>query len=710
MATFLLELFSEEIPARMQRPAAEAMKTAFTKALADARLEHSGIRGYVSPRHLAISVTGLPAQQPDISVEKKGPKTSAPQPAIDGFLKSSGLSLDALEKRMVGKDETYFAIIHQKGQPTADALKPIAEKILAEFTWPKSMRWGAYDIRWVRPLHSILCLLDDKVVPVSFGHIKADRITHGHRFLAPAAISLKKADDYEAALEAAKVIVCPERRKAMIQSQAHEAAASKKLELKSDEGLLTEVTGLVEWPTVLVGKIDDAYMDLPPEVLISEMRAHQKYFALQDAKGTFAPHFLITSNMVTTDGGKQVIAGNERVLRARLSDGRFFWDQDRKVSLADWGKKLAGVTFHAKIGTIGEKAERIQKLAVFIAGKIGADVKQAERAATLCKADLVTGMVGEFPELQGVMGRYYALAQKEDAAVADAIRDHYLPMGPDSPVPTEKTAICVALADKIDTLTGMFAIGEKPTGSKDPFALRRAGLGIIRIILENNLRVSLDNLLVAGSYFGSDGKITKAQSTWNVVGTNKEIIPEIRTFFLDRLKVMLRDQGMRHDIISAAFDGSEDDDLVRLVERAKALQDFIVNGDGANLLAGSERARNIVRIEAKKDGTEPEAYLKQPVDAKLLKEKPEQELHAQLGNAKPVIEDHLKNERYTQAMAELARLRPYVDAFFEKVLVNDADKAIRENRLRLLASIDAVLGGIANFSLIESPSAAKKAA
>ena len=715
MSDFLLECFSEEIPARMQRPAMEALKDAFSKALGDARLEFKSMRGFVSSRHLSILISGLPAQQPDISIEKKGPKTSAPQPAIDGFLKSSGLALNQLEKRMVGKDETYFAVVHQKGQPTAAALKPIAEKILADFSWPKSMRWGSYETPWVRPLHHILCLLDDKIVPVQFAHLTASNITFGHRFLAPAKITIHHPSEYETALEKAFVIVCPDKRKAKISELADKAAASKKLSVRKDVGLLEEVTGLVEYPNVLVGTIDDKFMDLPPEVLVSEMRAHQKYFALQNSNGEFSKHFLITSNMTTNDEGKAIIAGNERVLRARLSDGRFFWDQDRNVALTEWNKKLSGITFHAKIGTVAEKVDRITKLASYIANVAKAEIKHVERAASLCKADLVTGMVGEFPELQGVMGRYYALQQKESAEVADAIRDHYLPVGPDSPVPTTPVSICVALAEKIDTLVSMFAIGEKPTGSKDPFALRRSALGVIRIILENELRLPLRAITplpsaaanAATSDLSHKGRGESApQSPSPLVGEGRgEGDNEIFTFFLDRLKVMLKDQGLRHDVIEAVLANNTLDDLLLISERVRAVQAFTESADFENLMAGYRRAVNILTIEEKKDGKQ---FL--AVDNTVFVVDEEKALDKAFVTAKPNFAKALATNDYTAAISALSHLRSPIDNFFDKVMVNDADPKIRANRLGLLNAIRETMNQFADFSKIEAPAAQKKAA
>lgn len=670
MADFLLELFSEEIPARMQTEAARHLKATFTAELEQTGIKCESIKTYVTPRRLALIVQYLPDVQPDVTLEKKGPKTSAPQPAIDGFLRSTGLSLEKLEKRMVGKDETYYAVIHQKGQSVAALLKAIAEKILGSFPWPKSMCWGSNQTRWVRPLRSILCIFGDAVVPVEFAGLKATKITYGHRFLAPQAIPVKNAGEYEEVLAHAKVIADQDKRKAEILKQAETLAAQHQLTMKRDEGLLNEVTGLVEFPNVLIGSIDDAFMDLPPEVLTSEMRAHQKYFALLDKKGKLSAKFLAVSNITTNAGGKAVIAGNERVLRARLADGRFFFDQDRKKKLEDWAVGLEDVTFHAKIGTIDEKTKRIKVFAASLVGYVpNADQQLVVKAAILCKADLVTGMVGEFPELQGVMGRYYALHQKEAAEVADAIRDHYLPLGPESLVPTSPVAICVALADKLDTLTSMFRAGEKPTGSKDPFALRRSALGIIRIILENNLRIPL----------------------------KKFIDDELLAFFSDRLKVILRDQGLRHDIIDAVM-ANGDDDLSRVVARAKAVQEFTATEDGKNLLAAYKRAVNILDIEEKKDKTK---YADAPAILEGKTKTEDMELIQVMTTKMPLVWASIGKEQFTGAMTALSSLRKPIDAFFENVLINDPDTKIRCNRLNILAQIRTIFNMIADFSRIE---------
>lgn len=694
MADLLLELFSEEIPARMQQGALSYLSTSLQK-----HLSADAVQGFVTPRRVAVIIRNLPEKQPDVSTELKGPKVGAPEQAIQGFLKKTGLSLDQLEQR----DGVYFAQTHTKGKATAEVLKDAIEKTLAEFPWPKSMRWGAGATAWVRPLHNILCIFDGQIVPVEFAGLKAGNTTYGHRFLAPAAITITSPDQYEAALEKAYVIADATKRSAKIAAQAQAAAKAAGCSLKEDAGLLAEVTGLVEWPVVLTGRIDDAFMDLPPEVLISEMRAHQKYFALLDAKGNLAPQFLITSNMETTDKGKAIIAGNERVLRARFADGRFFWDTDRKKSLADWAEGLKTVTYHAKLGTIADKVEHISNIAVnrlpdvaiSIASYVDADALKVRKTAMLCKADLVTGMVGEFPELQGVMGRYYALAQGEAPEVADAIRDHYLPLGPDSVVPTEPTTICVALADKIDTLVGMFGINEKPTGSKDPYALRRAALGVIRIILENNIRIPLRDIFLY-SAFRRFEPLPNEMNFEEIRTKFSPIADDLISFFTDRLKVQLKDQGVRHDLI-AAVSALGEDDLVRLVARVNALQELLATEDGANLLAAYRRAANILKIEEKKDGKTYDAA----INAAQLEQQEEKQLAEMLAKTLPHVKTALEQEDFTGAMKKIATLRAPVDAFFDQVKVNADAPEIRENRLRLLSQIRAALDEIANFALIE---------
>ena len=693
MADLLLELLSEEIPARMQADASRELQSRIEKTLKDARLEHSTVTAFVTPRRLAVRVEGLPATQPDISIERKGPRTDAPAGAIDGFCRSAGLAKDKLEVR----DGVYFAVIEQKGQTTKDALLPLMESVLTNFPWPKSQRWGAHALTWVRPLRSILCILGSNIIPVTLGHITASNTTEGHRFLSNGRFAISEPNTYETTLREHYVIASAAERKTYIAEQAEKLAQTEGFVLHKDERLLDEVIGLVEWPTCYIGSFEEDFLKLPPEVLILEMRHHQKYFALKTKDGALANRFLVVSNMLTTDGGKAVVHGNGRVLRARLSDGRFFWEQDNLKPLQEMNHGLEQMIFHAKLGTVADKVTRIGALAQYLATSIsGANAEHVSRAATLCKADLVSGMVGEFPELQGVMGRYYALAQNEAAHVADAIRDHYKPAGAEDSLPTSPTSIAVALADKLDSLVGLFAAGEKPTGSKDPFALRRAALGIIRIIAENGLRLSLRAVLThtleifpSALQQGNDGLVT-----------------ELLSFFHDRLKVMLRDQNIAHDVIEAVQDGGKEDDIVRLIARARALEDFINTDNGENLLAGYRRAANIVSREEKKDGT----LYNSAAQASLLNEDAEKALFAQLEKVAQPIETAIRNEQFSAAMQHVAELRTPVDTFLDKVMVNADNADIRRNRLCLLAQVSGLLDKIANFGLITARESVKKAA
>jgi glycyl-tRNA synthetase beta chain len=669
MPDLLLELFSEEIPARMQAGAARDLERLMVGALTDRGYLFEGAKAFAGPRRLTLAIAGLPAKQNDVREELKGPKTDAPQAALDGFLKKTGLTKDQLKIEKTPKGEVYLAVIERKGRETPHVLAEIIPEVMAKLPWPKSMRWKpGLAVRWVRPLHSILATFDGELVPFSFAGISSGLHTRGHRFLSEGKIEAKRFDDYAQKLKAAHVVLEADERSAIIFEGVKQAAFVHGLEMIPDEGLLAEVAGLAEWPVVYVGAIPDEFMDLPAEILQTSMRTHQKYFSLRDPKtGKMANRFALVANMIAKDGGKEIVAGNERVLRARLSDAKFFWDEDRKHSLESRVEKLKGIVFHAKLGTQFERVERIEKLAGEIAAKIGADVEKARRAARLAKADLTTGVVGEFPELQGVMGRYYALHDKEDASVADAIRDHYKPVGPNDAVPTDKVAIAVALADKLDALTGFFAAGEKPTGSGDPFALRRAALGVIRILLENKLRFPL------------------------------KVSGELLSFFADRLKVALKEKGVRHDLIDAVFSIGHEDDLVRLVAKVEALQAFLKTDDGTNLLAGYKRAANILKVEEKKDG---KTFIGE-VTEKLLSEPAEKTLFATLAKAKEAIAAALENEDFAAAMQQMAALRGPVDAFFDGVKVNADDKQVRENRLNLLASLRAALHQVADFSRIE---------
>lgn len=669
MPDLLLELFSEEIPARMQAQAARDLERLTVGALSDRGLLFEGIKAFAGPRRLTLAIAGLPAQQSDVREELKGPKTDAPQAALDGFLKKTGLTKDQLRIEKTPKGDVYLAVIERKGRATPLVLAEILPEVMAKLPWPKSMRWlPGNPVRWVRPLHSILATFDGEVVPFEFATIKSGNSTRGHRFLSSGAIEVRRFEDYEAALKKVHVVLDAAERAEIISHDLKQKAFALGLEPIEDAGLLAEVSGLAEWPTVLIGTIQDQFMDVPAEILQTSMRTHQKYFSLRDPKtGKMANRFALVANMLTKDGGKEIVAGNERVLRARLSDAKFFWDEDRKKTLESRVEKLGGIVFHAKLGTQAERVARIEKLAGEIAAKIGADVEKAKRAARLAKADLTSGVVGEFPELQGVMGRYYALHDKEDASVADAIRDHYKPVGPSDAVPVDKVSIAVALADKLDALTGFFAAGEKPTGSGDPFALRRAALGVIRILLENRLRYPLN------------------------------MPPDLLAFFADRLKVALKEKGIRHDLIDAVFSLGNEDDLVRLVARVEALQVFLKSDDGVNLLAGYKRAANILKVEEKKDG---KTYISE-VDAGLLSEPAEKSLHDTLGKAIGAIGPALDKEDFAAAMQQMAALRVPVDAFFEAVKVNADDPKVRANRLHLLAGLRAALHRVADFSKIE---------
>ncbi len=694
MPDLLLELFSEEIPARMQAQAAKDLERLVVGALSDRGLMFEGVKSFAGPRRLTLAIEGLPAKQPDVSEEKKGPRVGAPEKAIEGFLRSAGVALDQCEKRDDGKGEFYVAVISRKGRATTEVLAEILPEAFTKLPWPKSMRFPAGGTqRWVRPLHSILCTFDGEVVPFEFAGIKSSNKTLGHRFLSSGAIEARHFEDYEKKLRDAHVIVHAAERKEIILHDAKQKAFALGLELIEDEGLLEEVAGLAEWPVVLIGTIEDQFMDVPPEILQTSMRTHQKYFALRHAEvraegapRSIANRFALVSNMVASDGGKEIVAGNERVLRARLSDAKFFWDQDRKTKLSDRIDALKNIVFHAKLGTQLERVERIEKLADAIARKIGASIPAANAAALACKADLTTGVVGEFPELQGVMGRYYALHEGMRPEIADAIRDHYKPIGANDDVPTEPVSIAVALADRLNSLVQFTVIGERPTGSGDPFALRRAALGVIRILLANGVRLQLFDMI--RTVLGKESDPSLDRSAIEI---------DLLYFMTDRLKVALREKGTRHDLIDAVFSLGNEDDLVRLVARVEALQTFLKSEDGANLLAGYKRAANILRIEEKKDK---KSYSGEP-DPKLLSQAEEKDLFTAMATANDLIKAELERERFVEAMTALARMRGPLDVFFEHVTVNDKDAKLRENRLKLLAQIVATAHTVADFSKIE---------
>jgi len=735
VSDLLLELFSEEIPARMQAGAARDLERLVAGALSDRGLLFEGVRAFAGPRRLTLAVAGLPAKQPDVREEKKGPRVGAPDKAVQGFLRSAGVRLEDCETRDDGKGQFYVAVIAFKGRATADVIAEFLPEALAKLPWPKSMRWpqpslmpagstpsgGNAPVRWVRPLHSILCTLDGEVVSFTFAGVASGNKTRGHRFLSSGEIEAKRFEDYAKKLRAAHVVLDAEERKAIIFEGVKGAAFVHGLELIPDEGLLDEVAGLAEWPVVLIGAIEDQFMDVPPEILQTAMRTHQKYFSLRDPKtGRFANRFALVANMVAEDGGKQIVAGNERVLRARLSDAKFFWDQDRKVPLHRRIGDLKNIVFHARAGTMLDRATRIALVASLLADILGQDVVNAERAGLLAKADLTSGVVGEFPELQGVMGRYYAREGGEDDAVADAIAEHYKPLGPNDRVPTAPISAIVALADKIDSLVSLWRGGEEPTGSKDPFALRRAGLGIIRIVLENKLRLALRLPMLAAlaadqplADVAWGTRLREALSSATLLmglaeelkeraraadrPADAQIADKVMAFLADRLKVALREKGTRHDLIDAVLSLGGEDDLVRLVARVEALQAFLKSDDGVNLLTAYRRAANILKAEEKKDAI---AYDGEP-DPEGFAAPEEKALFVELATASELIKAEIARERFAGAMGVMARLRRHVDAFFEKVTVNDKDAGLRKNRLLLLSRLRAVLHTVADFSKIE---------
>jgi glycyl-tRNA synthetase beta chain len=690
MAELLLEFLTEEIPARMQARAAEELKRHASEWLQAHRLAFTSVVAFVTPRRLTLVVEGLPESQPEVTEERRGPRVGTPSTAVEGFLRSVGLkSIAECEQRDTGKGVFYFAVIRRAGWPTKQVLPDLVRATVDSTEWPKSMRFPAAKFRWVRPLTSAICIFDGDVLPVDLDAVPVSNITRGHRFLSSGTLTIASAAEYRRKLRDAHVMLSREDRSHAISRALHEKAAEAQLTVKDDPGLLDEVTGLVEWPVVLMGAIDPAFLDLPPEVLTTSMRTHQKYFACLDRQGKLAARFLLVSNMMADDGGKQIVAGNERVLRARLADARFFWEQDRKIPLAARVPKLAERVFHAKLGSVLDKTGRVERLAEALVPFIGgADKAKVLRAAELAKADLSCGMVGEFPELQGVMGRYYALQEGEATEVAAAIAEHYSPLGPNDRCPSAPTSVAVALADKIDSLVGFFAIDEKPTGSKDPFALRRAALGVIRLILENRLRLPLARVFRQAFIVGSEG----AKSA---PGTDPTA--DLLVFFADRLKAHLREQGVRHDLIAAIFALGGEDDLVRLLARVGALDAFLKTDDGANLLVAYRRAANIVRIEEKKDGA---TYPGEP-DPKLLQEPAEATLAAELDKTTATSAAALAREAFTAAMAALAGLRAPVDEFFARVTVNCDNRQLRANRLRLLAQIRDTLNRVADFSQIE---------
>ncbi|MCP1999314.1 glycine--tRNA ligase subunit beta [Nitrobacter winogradskyi] len=796
MPDLLLELFSEEIPARMQAKAADDLRRMVTDKLVAEGLVYEGAKAFATPRRLALTVHGIPARQPDLKDERKGPKVGAPDAAVQGFLKAAGLkSLDEAKiQRDPKKGDFYVALIEKPGRPAIDVLAEFLPVIVRTFPWPKQMRWGERSAKpgaltWVRPLHSIIATFgmeteEPDVVPFDVAGITAGQVTRGHRFMAPGEFSVRRFEDYEAKLHDAKVVLDPQRRKDIILADAKELAFAQGYELVEDQALLDEVSGLVEWPVVLMGSFDESFLSIPSEVIRATIRTNQKCFVVRSpspsphdsggegsrvggSSSAASPHpqplpaagggrgdqlankFILVANLEASDGGKAIVAGNERVIRARLADAKFFYETDLKTKLEDRLPKFEQIVFHEKLGTQAERIARIERLAAEIAPSVGADVEKAKRAARLCKTDLLTEVVGEFPELQGLMGKYYAQAAGEDASVAAACEEHYKPQGPNDRVPSDPVSVAVALADKIDTLVGFWAIDEKPTGSKDPYALRRAAIGVIGLVLENKLRLKLSKLVegAAAPILGAQADIILSRSGVQVrevahildkpelVGDFENSSPVVEGwqdhvfhgitriqisligFMHERLKVQLREQGARHDLVDSVISETiftdamldvvggvasgcttnNQDDLLMIVRRVEALGKFLDTDDGKNLLAGTKRASNILSIEEKKD----KRSFDGAPDASLYKLEEEKALAAAIDEVKREAGAAVANEDFAAAMSAMAKLRPAVDAFFEQVKVNDEDPKIRENRLRLLNEIRAATRTVADFSKIQ---------
>ncbi|WP_022707434.1 glycine--tRNA ligase subunit beta [Paracoccus zeaxanthinifaciens] len=740
MPDLLIELFSEEIPARMQTRAREDLKRLVTDGLVEAGLTYASAGAFSTPRRLVLTIEGLTAHSPTTREERKGPRTDAPEKALEGFLRSTGLTRDQLEARDDKKGQVWFATITHEGRPAADIVAEVLEAAIRNFPWPKSMRWGAGSLRWVRPLHSILCILSDEagasVVDLDVDGIKAGDTTRGHRFMAPDAFTVTGFEDYAARLRRAFVMLDTDERASEIRQQADNLAFARGWEIVADEGLLAEVAGLVEWPVPLMGVIEDRFLDLPPEVLQTSMKEHQKFFSARNPKTGRIEGFVTVANIVTPDDGATILAGNQRVLAARLSDAAFFWENDlreAKSGMEAWAEGLKSVTFQSKLGSQADRVARIAALSREIAPLVGADPDQAELAARLAKLDLRSAMVGEFPELQGTMGRYYALQAGHDAAVADAARDHYSPLGPSDAVPTAPVSVAVALADKLDTLTGFWAIDEKPTGSKDPFALRRAALGVIRLTTSTTARMSLATVtwkhfsrvfsqlqdlgfaqIVKGTQdlpeniavearVSLEAKMVPEDPDSGAQGFGKhearaaEISADLLSFFHDRLKVYLREQGIRHDIIDAVLAQDGNDDLVQVVNRATALNDMMATENGQNLTQGLKRAGNILAQAEEKDGVE----YSFGADPKFADTDAEHALFAALDTADPAIRKAMASEDFPAAMQAIAGLRAPIDAFFEAVQVNTDNQILRRNRLNLLSRIRDAGRQIADFTRIE---------
>ena len=693
MPDLLIELFSEEIPARMQVRAAEDLKKRITDGLVEAGITYAGAAAFSTPRRLTLTLQGVLSESPTLKEERKGPRVDAPEQAIEGFLRGAGLTKDQLEIRDEKKGQVYFAVVEKPGRPAADVIAEVLEHTIRNFPWPKSMRWGSGSLRWVRPLHSIICILSDEsgTTPVALdidGIIAGDK-TQGHRFMSSGSFAVSGFDDYAAKLKRAHVILDPTERQEMIWQDATNMAFANGLEVVDDRGLLAEVAGLVEWPVVLMGKIADEFLDLPPEVLQTSMKEHQKFFSVRNPKTGRIERFITVANRETRDQGATILAGNQKVLSARLSDAKFFWENDLRVAKGDgltaWTDRLSNVTFHNKLGSQKARIDRIAAMAATLAPLVGAAVEQASLAAQVAKADLSSEMVYEFPELQGLMGRYYATAAGLPEAVAQACQDHYSPLGPSDDVPTAPVSVAVALADKLDTLAGFWAIDEKPTGSKDPFALRRAALGVIRLLLENNVRLTLTDVIAA--HIGAIDPSLPCDA----------LTADLVAFFHDRLKVFLRDRGVRHDVIDACIAMDANDDITLLVKRAEALGAVLSTDDGVNLVQAFKRANNILTQAEEKDGVE----YSFGADVKFAESDAETAVFAALDTAEPKIQSALAQEDFAAAMTTMSGLRASVDAFFEAVQINSDNEIVRRNRLNLLSRIRSICSSVADLTKVE---------
>ncbi len=741
MPDLLIELFSEEIPARMQARAADDLKKLVTNGLVEAGLTYASAAAFSTPRRLTLTIEGMLDASPSITEERKGPKADAPEKAIEGFLRGAGLTRDQLEERETPKGNILFAMIKKPGRPAAEIVAEVLDTTIRNFPWPKSMRWGTGSLRWVRPLHSILCILSAEdgaqVVPMNVDGIEAGATTRGHRFLAPDMITVNNFDDYAAKLKRAFVVLDPAERRDAIWHDATNMAFANGLEVVEDAGLLAEVAGLVEWPVVLMGRIGDDFLDLPPEVLQTSMKEHQKFFSVRSPKTGRIERFVTVANRTTADDGATILAGNEKVLSARLSDAKFFWENDLRIAKSDagmqvWVDRLSNVTFHNKLGTQAELISRMEALAGELAPMVGADADEARQAARFAKADLSSEMVYEFPELQGLMGSYYAKAAGKSGAIAAAAQDHYAPLGPSDDVPTAPVSIAVALAEKIDKLTGFWAIDEKPTGSKDPFALRRAALGVIRILVENDLHVRLDQLHAAqllrnkrkvmpgledhhvedllhdiakhgvfGAAFDAFIHRNDKKAPNDDIAKLETAVPEksddLMSFLHDRLKVYLKDQGVRHDVIDACIAMPGNDDLTLLVKRAKALSETLKTDDGENLIQGFKRANNILSQAEAADGVE----YSYGADIKFAETDEERALFAALDAAEAQINPAMAAQDFTDAMSAMASLRAPIDAFFDAVQVNSDNSTVRRNRLNLLSRIRTICSSVADLTKID---------